>query len=43
MDPGEDWAGGQGRRREGGGGVRKLSLRHETEGVLGTVYLDLHR
>lgn len=49
MTAGEDWStpgpntrvGGSG--RDGGGGVRKLVLRHGTEGVLGTVYLDLHR
>lgn len=37
IEPGENWAG------RSGGGVRKLVLRHEQEGVLGTIYLDLHR
>ncbi|CAM9523281.1 unnamed protein product [Ectocarpus sp. 13 AM-2016] len=37
IEPGENWAG------TSGGGVRKLFLRHEQEGVLGTIYLDLHR
>ena len=35
MEAGEDWA--------ARGGVRKLVLRHPEEGVLGTIYLDLHR
>lgn len=35
MEPGENWA--------AHGGVRKLVLRHLEEGVLGTIYLDLHR
>lgn len=40
MERGENWAvDAQG----GNGGVRKLLLRHEKEGVLGTIYLDLHR
>lgn len=48
MSAGENWApgpstGAGGSGRDAGGGVRKLVLRHSTEGVLGTVYLDLHR
>lgn len=41
MEAGENWAARGGEAGEGG--VQKLILRHDEEGVLGTVYLDLHR
>ncbi|CAM9661404.1 unnamed protein product, partial [Laminaria digitata] len=40
IEQGENWAADS---KTQGGGVRKLLLRHDEDGVLGTVYLDLHR
>eukprot|EP00904_Undaria_pinnatifida_P002944 jgi/Undpi1/12650/HiC_scaffold_6.g02318.m1 len=40
IEQGENWAAGSEGQE---GGVRKLVLRHDEDGVLGTVYLDLHR
>ena len=42
IESGENWAAGEA-GAGGDGGVRKLILRHDVEGVLGTIYLDLHR
>ena len=39
---GENWASGEAAAGNDGG-MRKLVLTHNVEGVLGTIYLDLHR